>query len=75
MNKYIVPIYDEVENNIKIKVLSATSLINAQEKLINYLINTYEFDTDNFSDYQEFINYSYDAYNLLIGEILDIEEI
>ena len=52
----------------------AKSNSECQEKLMSYLINTYNID-DTSLNYREFINLIDTKYNILVGKITDSEEI
>ena len=72
MNKYIVPICDGYK--VFIKVISAKSHTACQEKIIEFLVDMYDIE-DNTTNYREFVNFVDSEYDILIGEIKDIEEI
>lgn len=72
MNKYIVPICDIQAGSCWIKTITAKSITECEEKLMNDLIEYYDFD--DFDDYHEFIHWL-DEQDILVGNIKDIEEI
>lgn len=74
MNKYIIPICDLDSNRVWIKTIVARSNADCQEKLIEELIELYDID-DNTSNYKEFVKLADTEYNILIGNIKDIEEL
>lgn len=74
MNKYIIPICDIENSKVYIKLIIAKSTSECQEKLMSYLINTYNID-DTSLNYREFINLIDTKYNILVGKITDSEEI
>ena len=74
MNKYIVPICDIEAGQVWIKTAMAKSNSDYQDKLMEELIDYYELD-DTVSNYREFVELLDSKYNILIGEIQDIEEI
>ena len=73
MNKYIVPICDIEAGDIWIKTIIARSNSDCQEKIIEELIDMYDME-DNTS-YREFVELADSKYNILIGDIKDIEEL
>lgn len=74
MNKYIIPICDIDKGEVWIKVIIAKSTNDCQEKLIQYIIDTYDID-DRTTSYKEFIKFIDSEHNILIGRIKDIEEL
>lgn len=74
MNKYIVPICDIEAGQIWMKTIIAESNSACQEKIMEYLINMYDFE-DKATNYREFVELTDSEYNILIGEIKDIEEL
>lgn len=73
MNKYIIPICDWQSADIWNEVISARSLEDCQNKLMDRLCDMYDF-LDTGQDYSDFIE-KCDTNDLLIGEITDIEEL
>ena len=74
MNKYIVPICKIEAGDIWIKTIIARSNSDCQEKIIEELIDMYDME-DNTSSYREFVELADSKYNILIGDIKDIEEL
>lgn len=74
MNKYIIPICDIEAGDIWIKTIIARSNSDCQEKIIEELIDLYDIE-DNTSSYREFVEFVDTKYNILIGDIKDIEEL
>lgn len=74
MNKYIIPICDIDNGYVYNKIIIAKSNINCQEKIILDLIDMYDIE-DTSSNYQEFVKLADIKYNILIGDIKDIEEL
>lgn len=72
MNKYLIPICDIESGQIWIKVIMARSSSACQEKIMDELINLYDME-DSSSSYREFVELADSKYNILIGEITDIE--
>lgn len=73
MNKYIVPICDIQASGIWNQVILGRTHAECQEKLIRLLLEKYDFLED-CGDYREFVKMA-DKQDLLIGEIIDIEEL
>lgn len=73
MNKYVIPICDWKASDIWNEVISARSLEDCQDKLMDKLCDMYGF-LDTRKDYSDFIE-ECDINDLLIGEITDIEEL
>lgn len=74
MNKYIIPICDIESGIVWIETIVAKSTSACQEKVMAILIDRYEID-DDVMNYREFIKLSDSKYNILIGDIKDIEEL
>lgn len=74
MNKYIVPICDINAGDIWIKTVMARSISECQEKIMEELIDCYDME-NNFSNYREFIEFIDSNYDILIGDIKDIDEL
>lgn len=74
MNKYIIPICDIESGNIWLKTIIAKSHSACQEKLMEELINIYDME-DVASTYREFVELADSKYNILIGDVKDIEEL
>lgn len=72
MNKYIVPICDIEAGCVWNKVILAKSIPDCKDKLIEELIEYYNFD--DFDNYNEFMSYL-DDQNILVGNIKDIDEL
>lgn len=73
MNKYIIPVCDIQAGNVGIRVISANSLSDCQDKLMNQLIDEYDCLHECF-EYQEFVELA-DKNDILVGSITDIEVI
>ena len=71
MSNYIYAIAGD-ENVIK--TISASSIRNAEEKIIERYRNDFEIDEE-FDNYHQFKNYLWDNYELLISNPQDIEAI
>lgn len=69
MNKYIVPINDS--DGIYIESVSARSLSEAENKFMDIICETYDYDP--IDDWTDFVNKLW-VDNITIGEIRDIEE-
>lgn len=69
MSNYIYAIaYDD---NV-IRSISASSISNAEEKIIDITREAYEIDKE-FDNYHQFKNYMWDEYEVLISNPQDIE--
>ena len=73
MNKYIIPICDIDSSQIWIKEILAKSTNDCKEKLMQYIINSFEIEED-MDDYRSFIELMDTNYNVLIGDIKEIDE-
>lgn len=73
MNKYLVPICDIQAGSVYNKIIIAKSLIECQDKLVQYLIEKYD-DLYECLTYHEFIELA-DKNDILVGNITDIETI
>lgn len=71
MNNYIIPVCDLVEATISLYKISARTLQECQEKLMQKFAEIYD-DIDNYN-YREFLDIMDKDYNIAIGEITDIE--
>lgn len=74
MNKYIIPICDINSGKVWIKTVIAKSNSACQEKIMEELIDLYDME-DTTSSYREFVKLADSNYNILIGDIKDIEEL
>lgn len=75
MNKYIIPIFDSESYQIWIEKISAKSLDQCKDKIISKIADDFEIDElseFDSSEYEEFVEKACD-YNLIIGDIEDIE--
>lgn len=71
MNKYLVAA--AVEGNlIEIFSLTANSIHEAEQKIINYFVQNYDIDTP--SDYTDLQNQTLDKLDIDLGIVYDIEE-
>lgn len=69
MSNYIYAVaYDD---NV-IRTISASSIRNAEEKIIERCRDEYEIDEE-FDNYHQFKNYMWDNYEILISNPQDIE--
>jgi hypothetical protein len=59
--------------DVWISVITARSLPECQEKLMQELVDTY--GTEDYDNFPEFVHQYYDRYNISIGNIKDIEEL
>lgn len=76
MNKYLVPICDIEAGVCWIQTIMAKSLKNCQEKCISFIIDYYDFtDLDDSMSYSDFHNKLNFDYNIIIGNITDIDEV
>lgn len=73
MNKYIVPICNINNGEVWIKVVIAKSNSDCQEKIMEDFLNRY--DLEDVSSYREFTQILDSDYDILIGEIKDVEEL
>ena len=73
MNKYIIPIADVSDGEVYFETVMARSLSDCQDKLMRKLSE--EYGIEEVTDYRDFINIADSNYDLLIGEITDIESI
>ena len=74
MNKYIIPICDIDGGLVWIHTIIARSNSACQEKLMAEIIDLYDME-DTATSYREFIQLADSQYNILIGDIKDIEEL
>lgn len=74
MNKYIIPICDIDAGQIWTETIIAKSSLACQDKLMEKLIDYYNIEND-FPDYREFVTAMDSEYNILVGDIIDIEEL
>lgn len=73
MNKYIIPITDIPGGEVYFETIMARSLSDCQDKLMRKLSE--EYGIEEVTDYRDFISIADSNYDLLIGEITDIESI
>ena len=71
MSNYI---YAEARDENVIRTISATSLRNAEERIIEKFRDEYEIDKE-FDNYHEFKNYMWDEFEILVSNPRDIEAI
>lgn len=71
MNKYLVAAAVE-DNPIEIFSLTANSIHEAEQKIINYFVQNYDIDTP--SDYTDLQNQALDKLDIDLGIVYDIEE-
>ena len=74
MNKDIIPICDIDGGLVWIQTIIAQSNSACQEKLMSEIIDLYDME-DTTTSYREFIKLADSKYNILIGDIKDIEEL
>ena len=70
MNKYIVSICDIQSGEIWIECIHARSISDCQDKLMEKLIDLYNFEET--SNYREFVQMA-DSHDVLISDITDVE--
>jgi hypothetical protein len=75
MNKYIVPICDIQNGSVWIEVILSKSLSDCHDKLIDNILENYSSINDNFQNYEEFVGILDSKYDIIIGDIRDIEEL
>lgn len=71
MSNYV---YAEAYDENIIRTISATSLRNAEERIIERFRDEYEIDKE-FDNYHEFKNYMWDEFEVLVSNPRDIEAI
>ena len=71
MNKYLVAAAVE-DNPIKIFSLTANSIYEAEQKIINYFVQNYDIDTP--SNYTDLQNQALNKLDIDLGIVYDIEE-
>ena len=71
MNKYLVAAAVE-DNPIKIFSLTANSIYEAEQKIINYFVQNYDIDTP--SDYTDLQDQAFYKFDINLGIVYDIEE-
>jgi hypothetical protein len=69
MSNYV---YAEAYDENVIKTISASSLANAEERIIEKLRDEYEIDRE-FTNYHEFKNYMWEEFEVLVSTPQDIE--
>lgn len=74
MNKYIIPICDIDNGKVWLMTVMAATNSACQDKIMSNLIDKYDIE-DNSSNYREFVEIADIEYNILIGDIKDIEEL
>ena len=75
MNIYLVPIYDAEEVSPEILSFKAKSLSSAEDKVVNYFQNKYDFEGFlGGEDWEDFCMYCGDQLGIVIGDLYDIEE-
>ena len=72
MNKYLVAAAVE-DNPIEIHSLTANSIHEAEQKIINYFVQNYNH-IDTPSDYSDLQNQALDKLDIDLGIVYDIEE-
>lgn len=75
INNYLVSFADIESSETWIKKFTGRSFEEIQDKIINYITDSYDWDDDvNFPDnYNDFKKELADNYNILIGKIEDLE--
>ena len=71
MSNYI---YAEACDENVIRTISAASLRNAEEKIIERFRDAYEIDEE-FDNYHEFKNYMWEEFRVLVSNPRDVEAI
>ena len=74
MNTYLIPYaYD---NGCNIFKIVARSYAECEQKIMNRYVRQYEDDDDiaDIDDYDKFCTYLCDTYDIIIGEIHELEE-
>ena len=71
MNKYLVAAAVE-DDPIKIFSLTANSIYEAEQKIINYFVQNYDIDTP--SDYTDLQDQAFYKFDINLGIVYDIEE-
>lgn len=74
MNKYLVPICEVQTGYPYIQIISAKSIEDCKDKLSLELNEAFSID-DNTTSWEDYIQLADEKYQLLIGEIVDIEEL
>ena len=72
MNKYLVAAATAENPIIEIHSLTANSMHDAEQKIINYFVQNYDIDTP--SDYLDLQNQALDKLDIDLGIVYDIEE-
>ena len=72
MNKYLVAAATAEDPIIEIHSLTANSIHDAEQKIINYFVQNYDIDTP--SDYTDLQNQALDKLDIDLGIVYDIEE-
>ena len=75
MNKYIIPICDIEVDSVWTEVILAKSLSDCRDKLMDIILENYTTINDNFQNYEEFVSILDSKYDIIIGDIRDIEEL
>lgn len=72
MSKFIIPICDIEAGTISNYVILARTIKDCEDNLMDRLIHKYDIDDtfDNYNDFVQTLDFNYD---ILIGEISDIE--
>ena len=72
MNKYLVAAATAEDSIIKIHSLTANSMHEAEQKIINYFVQNYDIDTP--SDYLDLQDQVFYKFDINLGIVYDIEE-
>ena len=73
MNKYLVAAATAENPIIEIHSLTANSIHDAEQKIINYFVQNYNH-IDTPSDYSDLQNQALDKLDIDLGTVYDIEE-
>ena len=72
MNKYLIAAATAEDSIIKIHSLTANSMHEAEQKIINYFVQNYDIDTP--SDYLDLQDQVFYKFDINLGIVYDIEE-
>ena len=72
MNKYLVAAANAEDPFVVIHNLTANSIHEAEQKIINYFVQNYDIDTP--SNYTDLQNQALDKLDIDLGIVYDIEE-
>lgn len=72
MNKYLVAAATAEDPIIEIHSLTANSIHEAEQKIINYFVQNYDIDIP--SDYADLQDQAFYKFDINLGMVYDIEE-